>query len=52
MAAPLATGVDFTDLHFVGQPGIIATGLIHGRGGVALVDPGPTTSMPTLGYRP
>lgn len=48
MPAPLATGVDFTDLHFVGQPGIIATGLIHGPGGVALVDPGPTTSMPVL----
>jgi glyoxylase-like metal-dependent hydrolase (beta-lactamase superfamily II) len=48
MTAPLATGVDFTDLHFVGQPGIIATGLIHGPAGVALVDPGPTTSLPTL----
>lgn len=48
MAAPLATGVDFADLHFVGQPGIIATGLIHGRDGVALVDPGPATSLPVL----
>jgi glyoxylase-like metal-dependent hydrolase (beta-lactamase superfamily II) len=48
MAAPLATGVDFTDIHFLGQPGIIATGLIHGADGVALVDPGPATSLPAL----
>lgn len=48
MPVPLAPGVDFTDLHFVGRPGIIATGLIHGPGGVALVDPGPATSLPVL----
>jgi glyoxylase-like metal-dependent hydrolase (beta-lactamase superfamily II) len=48
MPAPLATGVDFTDLHFVGLPGIIATGLLHGAGGVALIDPGPTTCLPVL----
>lgn len=45
---PLAPGLDFFDLNFIGQPGIIATGLLHGAGGVALVDPGPTTCLPTL----
>lgn len=45
---PLAPGVDYADLNFVGQPGIIATGLIHGNDGVAIVDPGPTTSLPAL----
>lgn len=45
---PLAAGVDYTDLHFLGQPGIIATGLLHGAEGLALVDPGPATSLPAL----
>jgi glyoxylase-like metal-dependent hydrolase (beta-lactamase superfamily II) len=47
-AYPLATGVDYADLQFLGQPGIIATGLIHGAGGVALIDPGPATCLATL----
>ena len=45
---PLAHGLDYFDLNFIGLPGIIATGLLHGPDGVALVDPGPTTSLPTL----
>lgn len=45
---PLAAGLDYFDLKFIGQPGIIATGLLHGRSGVAIVDPGPTTCLPTL----
>lgn len=45
---PLATGVDYADLSFLGQPGIIATGLFHGAGGVAIVDPGPATCLPGL----
>ncbi len=44
----LAPGIDYFDLNFIGQPGIIATGLLHGAGGVALIDPGPTTSLPVL----
>ncbi len=48
MPSPLAAGVDFADLNFVGQSGIIATGLIHGAGGVAIVDPGPATCLPRL----
>lgn len=45
---PLGPGLDYFDLNFIGLPGIIATGLLHGPSGVALVDPGPTTSLPTL----
>jgi glyoxylase-like metal-dependent hydrolase (beta-lactamase superfamily II) len=45
---PLAPGLDYFDLKFLGQPGIIATGLLHGSAGVAIVDPGPTTCLPTL----
>jgi glyoxylase-like metal-dependent hydrolase (beta-lactamase superfamily II) len=45
---PLAAGLDYVDLQFLGHPGIIATAVIHGPGGVALVDPGPSTSLETL----
>jgi glyoxylase-like metal-dependent hydrolase (beta-lactamase superfamily II) len=45
---PLGSGVDYFDLHFVGMPGIIATGMIHGPDGVALVDPGPSTALPVV----
>jgi glyoxylase-like metal-dependent hydrolase (beta-lactamase superfamily II) len=45
---PLATGLDYVDLNFLGQPGIIATAILHGRAGVALVDPGPSTTLPQL----
>lgn len=48
MPQPLATGIDYADLNFIGHPGVIATGLLHGADGVAIVDPGPTTSLPTL----
>ncbi|HUL74712.1 MAG TPA: MBL fold metallo-hydrolase [Vicinamibacterales bacterium] len=44
----LATGLDFVDLDFLDKPGIIATGILHGSPGVALVDPGPSTTLPTL----
>jgi hypothetical protein len=45
---PLAAGVNYADLHFGGHPGIIATVLLHGVDGVAVVDPGPSTSLPVL----
>ena len=50
MPTPIAFahGVDYGDLNFVGLPGVIATGLIHGAEGVAIVDPGPTTTLDTL----
>src|SRR4051794_13647833 len=45
---PLATGLDYIDLNFLGRPGIIATGILHGTAGVALVDPGPGTTLANL----
>src|SRR5436190_9303775 len=45
---PLAPGLDYVDLNFLGRPEIIATAILHGTAGVALVDPGPTTSLDHL----
>jgi glyoxylase-like metal-dependent hydrolase (beta-lactamase superfamily II) len=45
---PLAAGIDYVDLNFLGFPNIIATAVLHGPGGVALIDPGPTTSLAHL----
>jgi glyoxylase-like metal-dependent hydrolase (beta-lactamase superfamily II) len=39
---------DYVDLEFLGFPQIIATGVLQGPGGVALVDPGPSTTLATL----
>src|SRR5215207_4439290 len=44
----LAPGLDYIDLNFVGRPEIIATGVLHGPGGVALLDPGPSTTLDHL----
>jgi glyoxylase-like metal-dependent hydrolase (beta-lactamase superfamily II) len=44
----LATGLDYVDLNFLGRAGIIATVVLHGRAGVALIDPGPSTTLPHL----
>ena len=46
--AILAAGMDYVDLHFLGRPGIIATAVLQGPAGVALVDPGPSTTLGTL----
>jgi glyoxylase-like metal-dependent hydrolase (beta-lactamase superfamily II) len=43
-----ATGLDYIDLNFLGHPEIIATAILQGAGGVALVDPGPSTTLETL----
>lgn len=48
MAPVLASGLDYIDLHFRGRPHIIATAILHGPAGVALVDPGPGTTLETL----
>ena len=45
---PLGAGLDYFDLKFLGSPGIIATGLLTGVDGVALIDPGPSTTLGTL----
>jgi glyoxylase-like metal-dependent hydrolase (beta-lactamase superfamily II) len=44
----LAPGIDYVDVNFLGFPNIIATAVLHGPGGAALVDPGPTTSLSNL----
>jgi glyoxylase-like metal-dependent hydrolase (beta-lactamase superfamily II) len=44
----LASGLDYVDLGFLGMPGIIATVVIQGAGGVALLDPGPSTTLERL----
>ncbi len=44
----LASGLDYADLHFLGRPELIATGILHGTAGVALVDPGPSTALSHL----
>ena len=48
MMQPLAAGIDYVDLNFLGQPGIIATAVLHGSSGAALIDPGPATTLPGL----
>jgi glyoxylase-like metal-dependent hydrolase (beta-lactamase superfamily II) len=45
---PLASGLDYVDLNFLGRPQIIATAILQNASGVALVDPGPTTTLPGL----
>lgn len=44
----LGAGLDYVDLNFLGTPGVIATAMLHGRQGVALIDPGPSTTLPVL----
>jgi glyoxylase-like metal-dependent hydrolase (beta-lactamase superfamily II) len=44
----LASGVAFLDLKFQQVPRIIATAVLHGPGGVALIDPGPSSALPAL----
>ncbi len=44
----LASGIDYVDLTFLGRPEIIATAILHGPAGVALVDPGPATTLDNL----
>lgn len=45
---PLASGLDYVDLNFLGRPQIIATAILQNASGVALVDPGPTTTLAGL----
>jgi glyoxylase-like metal-dependent hydrolase (beta-lactamase superfamily II) len=44
----LASGLSYVDLQFLGVPRIIATVVIVGPGGVALIDPGPSSTLPAL----
>ena len=44
----LAAGLDYVDLNFLGFPQIIATAVLHHASGVALIDPGPSTTHESL----
>jgi glyoxylase-like metal-dependent hydrolase (beta-lactamase superfamily II) len=44
----LAAGLDYIDLQFLGRRQLIATAVLHGPAGVALIDPGPSTTLQTL----
>ncbi len=44
----LASGLSYVDVQFLGSPRIIASVILHGPGGAAIVDPGPTSTLPTL----
>lgn len=46
--ATLAAGIDYVDLNFLGRPGIIATAVLQGPSGVALIDPGPSSTLGVL----
>lgn len=47
-AVTLAPGLSYVDLLFQGLPRVIATAVFQADRGVALVDPGPTSTLPTL----
>jgi glyoxylase-like metal-dependent hydrolase (beta-lactamase superfamily II) len=44
----LSHGLSWVDLGFLGRSNIVAAGLVQGRGGVAIVDPGPTSCLSAL----
>ena len=44
----LSSGLSYFDLNFMDLPRIIAAGVVHGAGGVALIDPGPSSTLPRL----
>ena len=44
----LASGLSYLDLDFCGVKGVIATVILHGPGGAAIIDPGPSSTLPTL----
>ena len=44
----LASGLSYLDLNFYGVKGVIATVILHGPGGAAIIDPGPSSTLPAL----
>jgi glyoxylase-like metal-dependent hydrolase (beta-lactamase superfamily II) len=44
----LASGLAYCDLEFLGVPRIIATVVFYGPGGAAIIDPGPSSTLPAL----
>lgn len=48
MSISLASGISFADLGFQGMARIIATAFLQGPDGIAIVDPGPSSTLPAL----
>jgi glyoxylase-like metal-dependent hydrolase (beta-lactamase superfamily II) len=44
----LSHGLSWIDLRFLGRSNVIASALVQGAGGVAIVDPGPTSCLSAL----
>jgi glyoxylase-like metal-dependent hydrolase (beta-lactamase superfamily II) len=44
----LAAGLSYLDLNFTGVEGVIAAVIVHGPGGAAIIDPGPSSTLPAL----
>lgn len=44
----LSPGLRFADVRFQGVPGVIATAVLEGPTGIALLDPGPSSCLPAL----
>ena len=44
----LASGLSYLDLNFYGVNGVIASVILHGPGGAAIIDPGPSSTLPAL----
>jgi glyoxylase-like metal-dependent hydrolase (beta-lactamase superfamily II) len=47
-AAPLPGGLDVVDVRHLGNPEVIAAGIVRQAAGIAIVDPGPASSLPHL----
>jgi glyoxylase-like metal-dependent hydrolase (beta-lactamase superfamily II) len=43
----ISTGLSYIDLKFLGEPGVVASTVVHGAS-VALIDPGPASTLSTL----
>jgi glyoxylase-like metal-dependent hydrolase (beta-lactamase superfamily II) len=44
----LASGLSYLDLNFYNVKGVIASVILHGPGGAAIIDPGPSSTLPAL----
>jgi glyoxylase-like metal-dependent hydrolase (beta-lactamase superfamily II) len=44
----LAAGLSYLDLNFCDVEGVIASAILHGPGGAAIIDPGPSSTLPAL----
>ena len=44
----LASGLSYLDLNFYGVKGVIASVIVDGPGGAAIIDPGPSSTLPAL----